>query len=164
VSTVIQSVSLKIPANSTSTLTFPDGVLKPAMWSGTSGDELTATKMELFSKRGTNLGFAIGATPTAREEVIFVASTAGSINKFAALLNDTGTSTSIDFILKKNGASIMSSNITITHGTSDGVVVEGTLSSTTFVAGDRFSVSMTVSSSTGAQGPFAWAEFIETLS
>lgn len=163
-STIIQNASVKIPTNATATITIPDGGLKPAAWSSTSGDEFPASKAELFTKVGTNFDLAIGATPVALEEVVFVASSAGTINKFAALLNDTGTSTDCDFVLKKNGTTLMSSDLTITHSTSDKVVVEGSLSSTTFAAGDVFSIQLVVNSSTGAQGPFAWAEFIEVLS
>jgi hypothetical protein len=138
--------------------------LKPAAWSDTSGDEFPADKAQLFTKAITNFDLAIAATPVAREEVVFVASSAGTINKFAALLNDTGTSTNVGFVLKKNGSTLMASALDITHATSDRVVVAGSLTSSTFVAGDVFSIQLTVSASTGAQGPFAWAEFIEVLS
>lgn len=163
-STIIQNVSGKIPSNATMTLTFPDGVLKPAMWSSTSGDQLPASKSQLFSKAFTNFDLPIASTPSAREEVVFVASSAGTINKFAAMLNDTGTSTDVDFVLKKNGSTLMNTDLTITHATSDKVVVEGDLTSTSFVAGDVLSIQLVVNSSTGAQGPFAWVECLETLS
>jgi hypothetical protein len=162
--TIINSASLKIPSNAAVTLTLPDGGLKPAAWSDTSGDEFPADKAQLFTKAITNFDLAIAATPVAREEVVFVASSAGTINKFAALLNDTGTSTNVGFVLKKNGSTLMASALDITHATSDRVVVAGSLTSSTFVAGDVFSIQLTVSASTGAQGPFAWAEFIEVLS
>jgi hypothetical protein len=162
-STIIGQVSFKMPSPGVSTLTFPDGCLKPAMWPST--DPLTADRMQLFTKAFTNFDLAIGTTPpVAREEVVFVAQSAGTINRFAALLNDTGTSTDVDFVLKKNGSTLMSSDLTITHATSDRVVVEGSLSSTSFVAGDVFSIQLVVNSGTGAAGPLAFVEFIETLS
>lgn len=163
-STIINSISLKIPTNASGTLTLPDGSLKPACWSSTAGEEFPASKAELFTKVGTNFDLAIGSTPAAREEVVFVASSAGTINKFAAMLNDTGTSTDVDFVLKKNGSTLMSADLTITHSASDRAVSEGSLTSSTFAAGDVFSIQLVVNSSTGAQGPYAWAEFIETLS
>jgi len=164
-STIIANCSVKVPANAGATITFPDGALKPAMWSSAVADAFPASKSELFSKGWTNFDLPIATTPpVAREEVVFVAGSAGTINKFAGLLNDTGTNTDIDFVLKKNGTTIMSADLTITHATSDRVVVEGTLSSTTFVAGDVFSIQMIVNLGTGAAGPLAFAEFIETLS
>jgi hypothetical protein len=163
-STIIGNAQIKIPGNSTATITLPDGGLKPAAWSDVSGDEFPAAKAQLFTKAFTNFDLAIGTTPpVAREEVVFVAQSAGEINRFAALLVDTGTSTDIDFVLKKNGSTLMSADLTITHGTSDRVVVEGTLSSTAFVSGDVFSIQLVVNSGTGAAGPLAFCEFIEVL-
>jgi hypothetical protein len=164
-STIVQSVQFKIPGNATATFTFPDGFIKPVMYSSAVADVLPATKQQVVKVGSSNFDLPIATTPpVAREELVFVAGAAGTINKFAAILNDTGTSTDIDFVLKKNGTTIMSSDLTITHGTSDGVTVEGTLSDVSFVAGDRFSIQMIVNSGTGAAGPFAWAEFLETLS
>lgn len=122
---------------------------------------IDADKLQHLRKPGTALGFAIGATPTTREEIVFVASTAGTIRGFHALLNDTGTSTDIDFDLKKNGVSVLSSVITITNSEGDREIVDGSLSGTSFAADDVLSIAMTVTSSTGAQGPFAWVELEE---
>lgn len=126
-----------------------------------STTKIDADKLQHLRKPSTCLGFAIGATPTTREEIVFVASTAGTIRGFHALLNDTGSSTDVDFDLKKNGVSVLSSPITITHGDSDRSVADGTLSGTSFAADDVLSIAMTVTSSTGAQGPFAWVELEE---
>lgn len=164
-STIIQNASVKIPANATAHITVPDGTLKPAMWSAVAADVFPASKLQFPIRGWSNFDLPIGTTPpVAREEVVFQASSAGTIHKFAASLDDTGTSTDIDFVLKKNGSTIMSADLTITHSTSDRVVVEGTLSSTTFVAGDQFSIQMIVNSGTDAHGPYAWAEFLEVLS
>lgn len=122
---------------------------------------IDADKMQHCYKPGTNFGFAIGATPTTREEIVFVASQAGTIRAFNALLYVDGSSTSITFDLKKNGTTMLSSVITITNTTGDRTVATGTLSVTTFAADDTLSISMTVSSSTGAQGPYAWIELEE---
>lgn len=122
---------------------------------------IDADKMQHCYKPGTNFGFAIGGTPTTREEIVFVASQAGTVRAFNCLLNDTGTSTSIAFDLKKNGTTMLSAAETITHSDADRSVQTPTLSVTTFAADDVLSISMTVSSSTGAQGPYAWIELEE---
>lgn len=110
---------------------------------------------------GTNFGCAIGATPATREEVVHVANAAGVIRGFRALLNDSGTTTSIAFDLKKNGVSILSAPVTIVHGDGDRAVLEGVLADATLAADDVLSISMTVTSSTGAQGPYAWVALAE---
>lgn len=126
-----------------------------------SAAAIDADKMQHCYKPGTCFGFAIGATPTTREEIVFVASQAGTVRAFNCLLNDTGTSTSITFDLKKNGTTMLSAVETITHGDSDRSVQTPTLSVTTFAADDVISIAMAVSSSTGAQGPYAWIELEE---
>ena len=138
------------------TLTFNNGEVTNSSFSGNAADALDCDKVQQFMTKGTNFGFVIGGTPTTREEIVHVATYAGTIRGFHALLNDTGTSTSIAFDLKKNGTTMLSSVITITHGTADKAVTDGTLSVTTFAADDVISISMTVTSSTGAQGPFAF--------
>lgn len=163
-STIVAGIQHKTPSNATSTFTFPDGILVPAMWSSAAGDVFPASKLQVPRFVHTNFGLASSGTPVARVEAFYTACAAGTINKFAAFLTDTGTSTDIDFILLKNGSTLMSSDLTITHGTSDGVIVEGTLSSTTYSAGDKFTIQIVVNSSTGAQGPYAFAEFLEVLS
>ncbi|NBW11006.1 MAG: hypothetical protein EBR82_23545 [Caulobacteraceae bacterium] len=127
-----------------------------------SSAAIDTSKMQHLYRRATGFGLAIGATPTTREEVVFVAETAGSVQQFAAMCNDSGTSASVTFDLKKNGVSILSSVVTITHSTGDRVVVDGTLASTALAAGDVLSIALTVSSSTGMQGPFAWVTVKET--
>lgn len=110
---------------------------------------------------GTNFGFAIGATPTTREEIVHVANSAGVIRGFRALLNDSGTATAIDFDLKKNGVSILTAPVSIVHGDGDRTVLESVLADATLAADDVLSISMTVTSSTGAQGPYAWIALAE---
>lgn len=126
-----------------------------------SSAAIDADKMQHVYKPGTAFGFVIGGTPTTREELVYVCSQAGTLRGFNCLLADTGTSTSIAFDLKKNGVSVLSSTVTVAHTDADGSVKSGTLSSTTVAADDRLSISMTVSSSTGAQGPYAWVELEE---
>ena len=126
-----------------------------------SGAAIDADKMQHCYKPGTNFGFAIGGTPTSKHEIVFVASQAGTVRGFGCLLADTGSSTSITFDLKKNGTTMLSSVVTITNATADGSVQGVVPSVTSFAADDRISIDMTVSSSTGAQGPFAFVELEE---
>lgn len=163
-STIIQNIGLKL-VNGLATLTWPDGTLKPSMWSSAAADVFQASKLQVPRFIYTNFDLAIGTTPpVAREEIVYVAGAAGTINKFAAALNDTGTSTDIDFVLKKNDAEIMASDLTITHAVSDRVIVEGSLDSVDYAAGDQFSIQMIVNSGADAHGPIAFLELLEILS
>ena len=121
-----------------------------------SSTKIDADKAQHLYRAWTNFALAIGATPVAREEIVHVCEVAGTIRQFAALCNETGTAASVTFDLKKNGASILSSVVTITNATADKAVVDGTLSSTTVAVGDVLSIALAVSTSTGMQGPFAW--------
>ena len=121
-----------------------------------SSTKIDADKAQHLYRAWTNFALAIGATPVAREEIVHVCEVAGTIRQFAALCNETGTAASVTFDLKKNGASILSSVVTITNATADKAVVDGTISSTTVAVGDVLSIALAVSSSTGMQGPFAW--------
>ena len=126
-----------------------------------SAAAIDADKMQHVYSAGTGFGFVIGGTPTAREEIVYVAKQAGTIRGFHCLLNVDGSSTSITFDLKKNGSSILTGVVTITDSTGNRVVQDGTLSSTTLAADDVLSIAMAVSSSTGAQGPYAWVDIEE---
>ena len=139
-----------------------------SMASSIIGDEqvksnaaIDADKLEHLYKADTNFDLAIGATPVALEEIVFVASAAATVRSFHCLLNDTGTTTDVDFDLKKNGTTMLTGVVNITQAVSDRVVQDGTLSSTTLAAGDVISISLAVTTSTGAQGPFAWLEVDE---
>lgn len=126
-----------------------------------SDTDIDADKLEHLYKPGTNFDLAIGGTPVAREEIVFVASTAGVIRGFHAMLNDTGTSTDVTFDLKINGTTALSATINLTHADADRAVKDGTLSTTTVAVDDVISISMAVTASTGAQGPWAWCEIQE---
>lgn len=143
------------------TFTFPSGGITNEHISTSAA--VDSDKLQHLHKRGTNFALAIGGTPAAREEIVYVCEAATAVVRgFHALLNDTGTSTSVTFDLKKNGTTMLSSVITITHGEADKAVSDATMSSTSLVAGDILSIQLAVSSSTGAQGPYAWAEIDET--
>lgn len=132
--------------------------------SGAAADIIQASKLQHVYKALTNLGFNIGDTPTTKEQIIYVASGSGTVLIFAAGLNVTGSSTSITFDLKKNGVSILTSVITVTNANTNRQIQDATISSTSFVDEDVFSIAMTVSSSTGAQGPIVYAGFQENTS
>lgn len=125
------------------------------------------TKTRHLHKEGTEFGLAIGGTPVTAERTIFIATSSGSVRHFRAALKETGSSTGITFDLKKypvgtsSGSSVLSATADFTNSDADNTPKAGTISSAPFVAGDRFTALMTVSSATGAAGPFAWAEFDE---
>jgi hypothetical protein len=128
-----------------------------------SNDAISATtlldndKLQHLYKIFTNFDLAVTGTPVARHEIVYTADKAGTIRNFNALCYDTGTSASVTFDLKKNGVSVLSSVVTITNATSDRAVVAGTISTATLAIGDVLTIELAVSSSTGMQGPFAWA-------
>jgi hypothetical protein len=128
-----------------------------------SNDAISATtlldndKLQHLYKIFTNFDLAVTGTPVARHEIVCVVDKAGTIRNFNALCYDTGTSASVTFDLKKNGVSVLSSVVTITNATSDRAVVAGTISTATLAIGDVLTIELAVSSSTGMQGPFAWA-------
>lgn len=120
-------------------------------------------KLQHLYKAGTGFALAIGGTPAAREEIVFVASTAGVIRGFHCLLNDSGTSTNVNFDLKVNGSTRLTGAVNYLHTDADRTVKDGTLSNAVLAPDDVVSISLAVTSATGAQGPFAWVE-IEELS
>lgn len=122
---------------------------------------IPAACMQHCFKPGTDYGTKIGDAPTTVEKIVYVASGNGSVNGFHGLVNTAGSAASITMDLKKNGSSILSGAITITNATGNRVVVDGTVTSTSFVAGDVFSMLLTESSSTGMEGPYSWASITE---
>lgn len=123
--------------------------------------KIDADKLQHLYKPGTSFGLAIGATPVAAERVVFTASGAAKIRAFHALLCETGTDTDVDFDLLVNGVQVLSSVVTLTDADGDRAVSDGSLSSADLVAGDVVSIELAVTSTTGAQGPFAWVEIEE---
>lgn len=126
-----------------------------------SGAALDADKMQHVHKVCCNFGLEYDDTPAAAVFVVYVASSAGTVRDVGAGLYDTGTSTDITFDLKKNGTSILSSTIQVTHGDADRAVVGGTINTPTFADGDVFTAHLATSSTTGAQGPFLTVAFEE---
>jgi len=142
-------------------MSLPTGSVSDTHVAAAAG--IDADKIEHNRYAQSNFALAIGGTPVAREEIVFVAMNSGTLRGFHAGLNDTGSSTNVNFDLKKNGTTVLSSAINVTHSDADRLVKDATLSVTSFVADDVFSMSLAVTSSTGAQGPFARAYFDEQL-
>jgi hypothetical protein len=142
-------------------MSLPTGSVSDTHVAANAG--IDADKLEHNRFAGSNFDLAIGATPVAREEIVWVAQNAGTIRGFHALLNVTGSTTDVDFDLKKNGTTVLSATINVINTDADRLVKDGTLSVTSFVADDVFSMELTVTTSTGAQGPFAFAYFDEQL-
>lgn len=145
------------------TLQLPSGSVTADAISTVSGQELDIDTLEVLYKPGTNFDLAIGATPVAREELVHICSTTGNIRGFYGVCVDTGTSADIDLDLKKNGTTVLSATLNITNSDSDGQVKAGTLSTspTSVAADDRISIQLTVTSSTGMTGCYAWCEIQE---
>ena len=95
------------------TLTIPTGAIIDGDVNAQA--DISVGKLRHLHKAGTNFDLGITGTPGSREELVYVATSAGTIRAFSAMLNDTGTSTDIDFTLKKNGVSIMTADINITN-------------------------------------------------
>lgn len=142
------------------------GRIKPGSIIGTDLSvqaDVPAEAMRHCFKVGTNFGTAIGGTPVAREELVYVASGPGVVKGFHALCLDTGSSASVTFDLKKNGTTVLSGVITITNATTDAQVQDATLSGIpALVANDRLTMALAVSSSTGMVGPYAFVTIQET--
>lgn len=143
---------------------FPLGCIPNALISSDSGEEIVADKLQHIHRAVCTFDLAIGTTPpVAREEMVYVARTAGTINNVIATLDNTGTSgVSINFDFQKNGSSILTAVINFTHLDADRTVKLGTLSAASFVAGDTFSMELAGTMGTGAAGPIMQADFIET--
>ena len=150
-----------MPRLSGGTLTLDPNSITDQMISTSAA--VDADKLQHIETASHDFGFEFNGTPTAKVFIVYVAKGAGILRGFHALLYDMGTSTSVTFDLKKNGTTVLSSVITITHGTADKAVVDATLSVTAFVADDVFTMHLAQSANTGAQGPFAFAEFEENV-
>lgn len=104
------------------------------------------------------------ATASAQSGVIHVAKGAGTIQAFRAgsvVANIGAAACTVD--LKKNGSSILSSTIALNSSISAYATVAGTISHTTYVAGDVFEwvVTATAGGGTLALGLFAQLESFE---
>ena len=116
---------------------------------------IDASKLDHLHIQGTAFGLESTDTPATKRFVVHRARAAGTITACEALLFDSGTTTDVDFDLLVNNSSVLSAQINVVHGTGDRVAVAGTISSGALVAGDVVECQIaTVTSSTGAQGPY----------
>ena len=145
--------------NFSGTFTPDNSSIKDRHISGVLGDRISADKVQPFFKIGSDLGVAVNGTPVTKSIIRHVASQAGSVRGFHALLVNVGTSTSVSFDLQKNGATILTTPIVITNANSNYQIVDGVLASTlaaTLAANDILTIVVTATSTTGALGPYCW--------
>ena len=137
-----------------STVTYKAGAMADAGIS--SSADVTWSKVQGQFTVVTQFGLERTATPVTKDRIVWEARAAGVIEGVYAGLFESGSSTNIDLDFKLDGTTVMSGGpIRVVHGTGDHTVVAGTLTTTTFVAGAVFSMEITtVTSSTGAQGPY----------
>src|SRR5579872_4289581 len=108
-----------------------------------SAAAIAASKMQHAYKAETGFALAIGGTPVTSERVVHVASQAGVVNSFSALLVVVGSASSMTFDLKKNGTTVLSAPVTVSSASdTNGEVVAGVIAVPAFVAGDIFSISL----------------------
>lgn len=101
---------------------------------------------------------------TAEERAVHQAEAAGSLVSFkcGAAVAAVGDST-VTFDLLKNGVSVLSGTVTLTSVTAAFALLSGSFSPVAYVAGDVFSIKVTISAGTGTlpQGVFAAATLDE---
>ncbi len=151
----------KFQLNSNGECTLSTGCVKPDTISTRSGDEMAVLRQRHLHVKETTFGLATTATPITATFDLHTAIAAGTISLFRARLKVDGSSTGITVDLKKNGTTILSGTIALTDSTGDGVIVTGTVSTPNYIAGDVFTVVLTMTTNTGAQGPWAQAVFDE---
>jgi hypothetical protein len=140
------------------------GTLTTREHSTAEADRLTRDQLRHVFKPATNFDLAIGGTPATREEVIHVAEAAGVVRAFAAGCVETGTATvALTFDLKKNGTTVLSAAVSVTDATADRASTAGTISVSTYVAGDVFTALLTATTPNNSTGPFAHAVFDELV-
>lgn len=155
----------KFQVNTDATITLPSGCVDAEACSQVSGKEIPLLAQRNLIRKEMKFGVGIGTTPVTTTEMVTRAKAAGNLRNFTAMLNVSGSSASMTFDLKKNGTTVLSAPITITNATGNQTSVSGSFSgSVAYVAGDIFTAVLTVSTSTGAQGPYADVEFDETAS
>lgn len=147
------------PRISGGTMTLPSGIVIDA--DVNSNADIKTDKMRHLHKVMTNFNLDSGDTPVTTTMITFVADSAGTIRGFHVLLADTGTTTDIDFDLQVGGSTVLSGVVNMTNSDSNNVPKDGTISSATLTAGDVVTIVMTVTSATGALGPFAWVNIEE---
>lgn len=145
----------------------PPGVLTWREHASGTDAALLRDQVRHLYKGHTNFAKKSGDTPATAEYPVFTASSAGTIREFKCGMIDTGSAASSTFDLKKysvggnTGSSVLSAVVTVATADPDNTPKAGTINTADFVAGDTFTILLTVSTSTGAVGPSAWALFDE---
>lgn len=142
-------------------LIIPAGNVKDEHIQLSANSKIDADKLQHIYKLGTGFALAIGGTVATREEIVFVASTAGTIRAFHCTCNVGGTTGDSDFDLKVNGVSVLSAVVNFANGDADKLVKDGTISTPALDTDDIVSISVTRNSSHDGTGPFAWVEIEE---
>jgi hypothetical protein len=122
---------------------------------------IDVTKLKHSYYARSTFGLKIADLPVVYESIVYVANQPGVIRSFAALMNThlTGGSATID--LKKNGVTVLSAPIVLDNTLTDRQIVTASIAVAAFIAGDVFSIAMTISSPAGGGGPAAWAGLTE---
>ena len=141
-------------------LTLPSSSVADEQVSATAN--IDADKMQHLYKPSSNFALAIGGTVATYEEIVFVASTVGTIRAFHCTFNVGGTTGDSDFDLNVNGSSVLSAVVNFDNADTDATIKDGTISTPALAVDDIVSISVTRNSSHDGTGPFAWVEIEET--
>ena len=139
-----------------SQLTVPSNIIVAPILNGdvSAGAAISASKLQQQRVLTTDFDLDRGDTPVAADKTVFVAPSGGTLVRFGCMLANTGTTTDIDFDLQINGTTVLTAPVNITNTESNDTIVNGTITGSVVNAGDVISVVVTVTTSTGAQGPF----------
>lgn len=123
-----------------------------------AGAGIDYDKVDHLVEVACNFGFQSTDTPTAKTFPIAVVGGTGTIRYVKAWLHDTGTTTDIDIDLHKGsaggaGSTVLSAAINLTNADTDATPKDGTISSAALADNDYLEAVLTVTTSTGAQGP-----------
>lgn len=125
---------------------LPFGSLVPALWSAQAGDELVASKLQhtIDLVFDFNVNDAAAMPSGTTNWTVLRPRKAGFITAVDIWMVDTGTSGTANTVdVKKNGSTILSSAISISHSDSDHSLKSGTLTTSTgvaFAADDRIEI------------------------
>lgn len=148
-----------------SELRLPSGCVGDREVSNTDGNQINESKLCHLTKYTERFGLAIGATPTTQEVILFQADKAGQLgDNISAALNDAGSSTNVTFDIKKNGSTVLTGEISVTHSDADRAQKAGAFiaaANQAYAVGDVLSCSVTATSTTGAEGPMLNYQRIE---
>jgi len=144
------------------TIQFDDGCIGDSQFSNSATKRLDADKMQHVYSSLENFNKAVTDTPVSVHVIHRSIRQAGTVRGFGAGLVTPGSASSMTFDLLKNGVSILSAPVTVTNASTARAINAATIASPTLAAGDLLSIQLTVSTSTGAQGPFAQVDLEES--